>query len=145
MAQRFPDDAMAAQFSFIAGLDTSGPSSKASSPEFTERCPAGSSRYQRYHTTAQPTPIAPSATRVVLHPHSASPKVTSGGPNAAPALIPAKNSPCARARSGSGIHRENACVTLGVAPDSAAPNRNRTTISDDRLQAAAVADVKADH
>ena len=40
---------------------------------------------------------------------------------------PQKKMPCTRPRSGCGIQRENVRATLGHAPASPAPNRNRTT------------------
>src|SRR5689334_17406898 len=58
---------------------------------------------------------------------------------------PAKKMPCTVARSKRGIQLENARAAMGHAPASPAPKRKRRITIEVRLNAAAVAAVKADH
>src|SRR5579885_476460 len=127
-----------------AGASPAGAISS-SSAAFTAGWLLGSFRYQQYQPSAQTAPSAPNMRNAAFQPQRTSKTVASGGASAPPALMPAKNTPCARARSPNGIHRAKLRETLGAAPASAAPNRNRIAIREVKVRARAVAAVKKDH
>src|SRR5579884_165355 len=116
-----------------------------SSAAFTAGWVCGSFRYQQYQASAQTAPNPPNMRNAAFQPRWTSNTVASGGASAPPALMPAKNTPCARARSPNGIQRAKLRETLGAAPASAAPNRNRIAIKEAKVRARAVAAVKKDH
>jgi hypothetical protein len=69
---------------------------------------------------------------------------TIGGAIAAPSRLALCVMPCTKPRSGCGYHSCIARVAPGKAPASPTPNRNRTTMNDTALNAAAVAAVMID-
>src|SRR5512133_2769638 len=70
---------------------------------------------------------------------------TREGVNAPPQRALSHMIPCARTRSSCGSQVVKALVRLGKQPASPAPNKNRVSHSDEKLQAQPVAAVKNDH
>src|ERR1043165_7804312 len=70
---------------------------------------------------------------------------TSNGVNAPPQRALSHITPTARLRSSRGSQLVNILARFGKQPASPAPNRNRVTSSETRLQAQPVAAVKNDH
>src|SRR5688572_13249083 len=116
-----------------------------SSAPFTSGCAAGSSLNQRLQKTHQTTPIAPNTTNAARQPTAAINSTISGGASAPPSRVPMKMTPCALPRSAVGNQLEKLLEMLGNAPASPTPNRNRTTSSETKFQAAPVSIVNADH
>ena len=116
-----------------------------SSSTLTSECSAGSSRNQRNQAAAQTKPIAPNTTKTIRQGKNCRSTDIRRGVTPPPRWAPAKKMPWAVPRSVTGIQREKHWATLGKAPASPAPNRNRTPSKDAKLNAAAVAIVKLDH
>src|SRR5262249_38670600 len=70
---------------------------------------------------------------------------TKSGVSPPPKCAPAKKIPSAVPRSAAGNQRESVFETLGNAPASPIPKRNRRATSETKLNAAAVKIVKLDH
>ena len=78
----------------------------------------------------QMKPIEPNSTKIARQGRTPSRAVTTIGVSPPPRWAPAKKIPCAVPRSAAGNHREKVLATLGKAPASPTPNRNRITSSD---------------
>ena len=117
----------------------------ASSAALTLGWSAGLSRNQRNQNTHQMTPSTANISKARRQFTYCSTRTSRSGATAPPQRADIHRMPCARTRSSRGSQRLKARAMFGKQPASPAPNRKRTTKSDQKLQTQPVAAVKNDH
>jgi hypothetical protein len=102
----------------------------------TRGCLSGSS-YSHTQNATQMNPTAPVAINAPCHPHRDASHGTIIGHVTAPTVLPALNSPVARARSCTGNHSATVLTAAGNLPPSVRPSQARATLNPVTVRAAA--------